>query len=189
LIAVGSHGQGATLRRVLLGSTAEAVVHRAEASVLVARDPLGDGPVIAACELRREPPAIVEAAAAIAGCYGAELEAVHAVEISLGDLALALSAFFGGQFPPGLDPEGREDLDELIRAALGTQLDLAGASGRAVVLHGSPRSELVHYAQRTNARLVVVGRGSHPRLVKLAIGSVADAVVRSSGRSVLVVKG
>src|SRR3712207_964607 len=83
LIVVGSRGLG-SLKRVLMGSVSESVLHHAHASVLVARgEPISfPTKILAATDGSGEAALAATAAAEIARRTGSELHVVHVGEVA-----------------------------------------------------------------------------------------------------------
>jgi nucleotide-binding universal stress UspA family protein len=184
-IAVGSHGRTG-LSRVVLGSVAERVVNHAHCSVLVARPVRRAGVVLAATDLSDASlPAVVEGAAA-AKRSGARLVVASAIEWN-NSYGASASALIGAApaLPP---PEVQAELRDALRATLEQALVRVGAQGEVRVLEGSAASEIVRTADELEAELVVVGARGRTGLLRLALGSVAERVIRSASSSVLTVR-
>lgn len=186
LIVVGSHGRTG-LTRVLVGSVAERVVRSAPVSVLVARAPKKRGVVLAATDLSEASLPAVEASARAAERRNARLVVVTAVDWSLAAFGAVAGAPFGAVpvLPP---PEVQEQTRGSLQTALQQVLERTGVSGEAIVLDGSPAAAILHHAEQLEAELVVVGTHGRTGLTRLALGSVAEKVVRGAGSSVLVVR-
>jgi nucleotide-binding universal stress UspA family protein len=185
-IVVGSHGRDG-LARVLLGSVAERVARHAHCSVLVARPSPASGIVLAASDLSDPSMPALAAGAAEAKRRSVRLVAVTAVDFWVGGWASAAGAPFG--IATALPPV---EVQEEVRSATGDRLRQAmqsvGADGDARVLDGSPAAAIAQTAEDLGAELVVVGTRGRTGLARLALGSVAERVIRSVGCSVLVVR-
>ena len=184
-IAIGSHGRTG-LARVVLGSVAERVVNHAHCSVLVARPVRKPGVVLVATDLSDASlPALTEGAAA-AKRSGARLVVASTIEWS-DPVAASVSGLIG--VAPVLPPtEVQAEARDALRAMLEQALVRVGAQGKALVLEGSAASEIVRAADELEAELVVVGARGRTGLLRLALGSVAERVVRSATASVLTVR-
>jgi nucleotide-binding universal stress UspA family protein len=68
------------------------------------------------------------------------------------------------------------------------ELERARAQGDVEVIDGLPDSAIPAHAEKLGAELVVVGTHGRTGLARLALGSVAEHVVRSADCSVLVVR-
>lgn len=184
-IVLGSHGRTG-LARAVLGSVAERVARHAHCSVLVARAVRKPGVVLAATDLSDASlPAVVEGAAA-AKRLGAKLVVVSAVEwadpisISAGNLI--------GLTSPVASAELRREVADALRSTLEQSLVRLGVQGEVRALEGSPATEIVSAAEELDAELVVVGTHGRTGLLRLALGSVAERVIRSVHASVLAVR-
>lgn len=184
-IVIGSHGR-AGFARALLGSVAERVVRHAHCSVLVARHATTTGVVLAATDLSEPSLPAITAAAAAAKRSGARLVVVTVLE----QPSIASSSFFGlvGAVPALPPVELQKEMREATRSTLERALEQAGAVGEARVLVGSPASEITACAEELGAELVVVGTRGHTGLTRLALGSVAETVIRNVGCSALAVR-
>ncbi len=179
LIVVGGAREGAA--RFLASGTAELIVRYAHCPVLMARAAAG-GSVLAATDLSEPSLPAVAAAAQEADRLQAPLVVLHVLEI----LPLSAAEFgFAAPFPAPSQVEAwREQARGELRAGLaGLGLDLDGQ-----LLEGHPASLIVETARRLPARLVVVGTRGRTGLSRLALGSVAEGVLRSAPCSVLVVR-
>ena len=130
---------------------------------------------------------MVEAAARAAERRNAKLVVVTAVDWSFAAWGSVAGAPFGATpvVPP---PEAQAEMREAMRQTMQRELDRVRATGEAQVLDGSPASAVTEYAQTVGAELIVVGTHGRTGLSRLALGSVAENVIRSAERSVLVVR-
>ncbi len=184
-IVLGSHGRRG-LARAVLGSVAERVVRHAHCSVLVARPAPKPGVVLAATDLSdASMPAVVEGAAA-AKRLGARLVVVSVLEwadpisVSAGSLI--------GVASPAPTVELQREVADALRVTLEQSLVRLGVQGEVRALQGSPATEIVRAAEELGAELVVVGTHGRTGLARLAVGSVAERVIRSAHCSVLAVR-
>ncbi len=168
-----------------IGSVALRVVRDAPGPVIVAREPTGHGPVVAAVDLGKGSTEVVRVAADLARRRKAELDVVHVIDFGRSEVLLALSAFFGGSMPPAADEDG---IVELARAALESELAATGAKGVVSIVKGQPKHQVLARAATLGASALVVGATAHPLLTRLGLGSVAEAAVRGAATSVLVVR-
>lgn len=186
LVVVGSHGRTG-LKRALLGSVAERVVRYAQGPVLVARPGALTGPVVAATDLSDPSLPAIRAAAAEAGRRGSELVVVHAIE-SLSHLFVATAgAPFGGSWS-GIDADALRSIRDAARTALAGALESVGEKATPEVVEGDAASSIVARAEALGAQLVVVATHGRTGLARVALGSVAEKVVRHAPCSVLVVR-
>jgi nucleotide-binding universal stress UspA family protein len=184
-VVLGSHGRSG-LARVVLGSVAERVARHAHCSVLVARPAPKSGVVLVATDLSEASlPAIREGGAA-AKRRGARLVVASAIE--WGDPVSASVSSLMGAAPVLPPPEVQQAMRDALRATLEQAMAGAGVQGEARVLEGSPASEIVRAADELGAELVVIGARGKTGLLRLALGGVAERVVRSASSSVLAVR-
>lgn len=173
---------GAGLIVVGPGDVAERVVRHAHCPVLVAR-PSPPGIVLAATDFSDSALPAVAAGAAEAARRGVGLAVLHSL-----DFGPMIATTLGGAYAviPPLPPEEQarfrtETLESLRRA-----LDLVRAKGETIVADGEPGLAIIEAARA--AQLVVVGTVGRTGLSRLALGSVAEAVVRSAPCSTLVMR-
>lgn len=184
LIVVGSAGRTG-LKRLILGSVAEAIAHGARRPVLIAR---GDGAapfarVIVATDFG--PPS----EAALAAAYAltpptASIDAIYAWHYPAGSLGLAAlgdrtqaSAALRDALTQGPERRGAE----LVAAAT--------AAGRAVTFslrNGSASEVVVEAAADASADLIAIGSYGAGSVRRLLLGSVAGQIMRHAPCSVLV---
>jgi nucleotide-binding universal stress UspA family protein len=153
--------------------------------VHVARPTENSGVVLAATDLSDPSLPAVKAGAEEARRRGARLVVVSAIDWWGGAWTSAVGTPFGmaTAMPPAeLQNEVRASLDTMLRRALET----FGAEGETRVLEGSAAAAIVQAAEDLGAELVIVGTRGRTGFARLALGSVAERVVRGAGCSVLV---
>jgi nucleotide-binding universal stress UspA family protein len=142
--------------------------------------------VLAATDLSPPSLAAVNAAAAAAKRTGARLVLVSVLEWT--DSTPGAAAGLIGVAPVQIP----EDVRQQVRASLGAMLDdglaRTGATGESRVLDGEAAPAIVACAEELGAELVVVGTHGRTGLRRLALGSVAERVVRGASCSVLAVR-
>ncbi len=151
LIALATHGAG-HYRRLLLGSVAAAVLHDANCPVWTiahtdagaAAWPYGDGRLLCAADLGPHGARTLECACRLADRLECELALVHALDCPT------------RWMPPGF----REQAIEGVKAELAKQLQSAGRCAESVVEFGGAEEVVCQVAQRLNASMLVIGRGS-----------------------------
>jgi len=183
LVVVGSRGLG-PVRRTMLGSVSESVVHHATMPVLVMRGPAGAWPphrIVVGDDARPDALAVLPLSAEIAGLYGAQVSLVHA----LPHLQETLR-----------DPEtlARTVVDDILEFAQGeledhvAQLppDVARRAAPRVAVGDAAEALLDAAAEDPGHTLIVVGtRGLGP-IGRLRFGSVSTTVLRHARGPVLV---
>jgi nucleotide-binding universal stress UspA family protein len=184
-IVMGSHGRTG-LTRAILGSVAERVVQHAPCSVLIARPIAQPGTVLVATDLSDPSLPAITAGMAEARRRNARLQVVTVFEWA----APLMIPFTGvmGTLPALPGAEAQAQARETLRQMLTDAVSRAGAVAEARVLEGSPASEIVAHAEEIGAELVVVGTRGRTGLARLALGSVAERVIRGAECSVLAVR-
>jgi nucleotide-binding universal stress UspA family protein len=184
LLVVGASGSSA-LERTLFGSTAEQAVRYAHCPVLVARSSPEAGPVVAASDFSEGALPALQAAAAESVRRGARLVLLHSVHEPPPPLALLGPLVISPPMPAEAEIEA---LDVAARETLATLLEGTGVPGDVLVRHEAPATAIVQTAEASGASLVVVGTRGRTGLARMALGSVAEGVVRRAPCSVLAVR-
>src|SRR5262249_33213179 len=125
----------------------------------------------------------VEAAVDLAAQLGASLLLVHAYELPMYSL------------PEGVVVSGADAAQQVIAAATSRlrqtveRLKRSRVAVEAILRMGTPWEELNAVAAHEGADLIVVGTHGRRGLSRVILGSVADRLVRTAVRPVLVVRG
>lgn len=186
LIVTGGHGKSG-LSRVLLGRIAERVVRHAPSPVLVVRKAERKGVVLAATDLSDPALPAVAAGAAEARRRGARFVLLHVIDVWPDVYAAAAGGLLGaiGALPP---PTLIQAKRQVLLETLKTALDREQIAGEPLVLQGEPAKTIVVTAEELGAELIVVGTHGRTGIARLALGSVAERVVRTAPSSVLAVR-
>ena len=164
-----------------LANTAEHVVRYAHCPVLVAR-PSPAGKVLAATDFSDPALPAVEAGAAEARRRKADLTIIHAI-----DLLPMVSPFYG-EFYNGPPMDLSDQMRDLWQQRLDECVHHFKAKGGGLLRNGPAASTILSAASELPAQLLVVGTHGRTGLNRIALGSVAEAVVRGAPCSVLVVR-
>jgi nucleotide-binding universal stress UspA family protein len=164
------------------GGIAERVTRHGDCPVLVVR-PSPAGKVLAATDFSDPSMPAIAAGAEEASRLHTDLAIIHAIDI----LPLMMPAFEGVVYP--VLPT---DADDQIKRASQRELDACvrrfKAKGGGLLRQGSAAEAILETATALPAQLIVVGTHGRTGLRRLALGSVAEAVLRASPCSVLVVR-
>lgn len=183
-VVVGSRGLG-PLKRTLVGSVSESVVHHAHASVLVVRPPreeggtghIPEGKVLVAVDGSEEAALAARRAGVLAGGLGAKL---HVLSVGEYDV----SSYYTNTVEEGRR-QAREVLDKQVR---GIEEEEGAVVAETHVRVGRPAAEIVAAAEDIGAGLIVVGSHGLGGIKRALMGSVSDAVVRHADCPVMVVR-
>lgn len=119
--------------------------------------------------------AALDLASKLARENGAKLLIVHVEE----NAALAHPGMFGG-LPPVTWPQ-RQRLNEVLPTATEVLFEQD-------MLIGDPATEIVEFADKKDADLIVMGTHGNSGMLRMLLGSVAEGVVRKSKVPVLTLK-
>ncbi len=193
LIVMGTHG-GRALRRLVLGSVAQAVVRDASCPVMTVRD---DGHsetfgslarIVVPTDFSPGASHALAAARSLARHHGCHIDLVHVIPPQvpvagippagpvLGGAPIAGSAHFGTAEACRL---------RLEQEALAVELDL---SVECHVLDGPPAPTIADFARERQAGLIVIGSQGLRGFQRFVLGSVSERVVRAAPCPVLVTR-
>jgi nucleotide-binding universal stress UspA family protein len=184
LLVVGASGAD-SVERALFGSTAEQVVRYAHCPVLVTRPSPDTGPILAVTDFSTEATSGIEVAVREAKSRGVPLHLLHSIYEPRSSLSLLGPLIVSG---PAIPAANREALARTAREMLETQLEAARVPGGVTVAWGPPAEAVAGQARKLGAGLVVVATRGRTGLARIALGSVAAAIVRSAPCSVLAVR-
>lgn len=84
--------------------------------------------------------------------------------------------------------ENSRQYHKKLLAPLKRQVSAKGVKGQFEVAVGHPAEQIIYYADKCKADLIVVGDRGHSKFVRLLLGSVSKQVVQYADRAVLVVR-
>jgi nucleotide-binding universal stress UspA family protein len=178
LIVVGS---GSRAAGTSLGGVAERIVRHAHCPVLIACPPTG-GPVIAATDFSDPALPAVQWGSEEARRRNARFSILHAVDVYAMPVEFPEGQM--SQVPMMLIETRREDARERLK-----QIEAKFEPSGGVILRDGPAdTAILGAAEQLNAELVVIGTHGRTGFARLALGSVAEGVVRHARTSVLVVR-
>jgi nucleotide-binding universal stress UspA family protein len=184
LLVVGSRGLG-TVRRILMGSHSEEIVHHAHVPVLVVRRGHSAWPpsrVVIGEDFSDHAKKAGELAANIAGLYGSQVTLVYShpdlPEVPPGDARDAAVQELGGI---------RERDEERLERRADELKEVAGSLPEVRVSDDYPASVILQATQETPPPLVAVGSRGLAGLTRTRLGSVSTKVVTAAMGPVLVV--
>jgi nucleotide-binding universal stress UspA family protein len=181
LVVVGHRG-GTGLSRILLGSVAERVARLAHCPVLVVRPKRGSKRIVAGTDFSDPALPAVKAACDEARRIGGQVTLVHSIELA----ALPVEGF--GPTGAGAWTTALDQLDAEATRRLKEIVKTCGVRGEHRLTHERPAAALIRIAEVCEADLLVVGTRGRTGITRVLLGSVAEAVVRTAGCSVLVVR-
>lgn len=189
IVAMATH-RGSAIARGVLGSVTDRVVHATTRPVLVIRPetvsetmPTKPQSVIVPLDGSEESESVLPIAKAIAKETGAELVAVRVTNLpymsAMGDAGIyyaspvsyARATDFAAEY---LEPLVEQAKNEGVKAVMRTPT-------------GGPANTIVRLAEEIPNAMVVIGTRGQSGFRRWVVGSVADKVIRTSGRPVLVV--
>lgn len=183
LVAMGAHGRHGW--RLLLGSTANAVLHGTSCDVLCVHVPGDAGKVrevLVAIHDVEDAPLVLERAVRIGASAGARVSTVSVVrplEHSYSGMDLAAFGDAAAHFV--------RDAEQRLAAEVGALAERFGVRGERLVRRGHPGKEIRRAAEELSADLIVLGtHGRHG--IALLLGSTANAVLHGATTDVLAVR-
>jgi nucleotide-binding universal stress UspA family protein len=168
------------------GRTALRVARSATVPVLIARTSPTGGGVLGATDFSDPALPAVRMAAAEARRRGVRFRLVHCLGID--ETAYVASAGLPGLIGAWPLPQTVVDgVEAAARQRLAAALADTNVVGEALVMRGAPASGVLEAAQAAVTGLIVVGTRGRTGLARLALGSVAEAVISGASCSALVV--
>ncbi|MRG94737.1 universal stress protein [Polyangium spumosum] len=185
LVVTGSRGLTG-IARLLLGNVAERIVRYAHCPVLVARSHARTNKVLASTDLSELSQPGIALAGQVAAMQGATLTVLHSLDI-LPAPAFGFTVPFGGApvVPP---PELIEQMRTGADGVLAGIIERMGMKAERRVTDGDAATAVLRTAEELDAELVVVSTHGRTGLARVALGSVAEKIVRGAHCSVLVAR-
>lgn len=185
LVIMGTHGRRG-LKRLLTGSVAQEVVHHSPVPVLTIRadadDPRLPKKILVAVDFSERSLSAVGWAAAVAPALDAEITLLHVVEPPI----------YPGFYSLNLLPE--KDREQIVNDCHNTLFNIASENLGDVpfataVIYDHVAQGICSFAEKKNHDLVVLATKGLSGLAHIALGSVAERVVRLASTPVLTVRG
>jgi nucleotide-binding universal stress UspA family protein len=184
-IVIGTDGSS-PLQRNRLGSDALAIIRSADVPVFSVSGQAridGTGPILVAMDASAPAEAALTAAVSLARSQRATLQVVHIFDDS--DLARIPEHI-------GYDPETtrRQAMTAVTDECddVADRLRAAGVPFSMEMVEGEPAAQLADVASRAEARFIAIGTHQRNFMSRLAMGSVAEEVVRVSPVPVMTVR-
>jgi nucleotide-binding universal stress UspA family protein len=177
IIVVGNRGL-AGQHRLTMGSVSRHVVERAHCSVLVARAHRRTGEVLAATDLSDPSLPAIRAGASEAQRRRANLTVLHNFDVWSASELSAESPLSLAGVP--VSPKTGSKMLRARAAHLGYLVLQMGIQAETVVTHDLPETAILDAARRLPAELIVIGTHGRTGLARLALGSVASAVLEDA---------
>jgi nucleotide-binding universal stress UspA family protein len=188
LIVTGTRGHSG-LDHIMLGSTAERLVHRAKCPVLTvprAGDEAGSADfarfthVLAAVDFSPSALAALRLGQSIAREHAATLTVLHVLELLSDEEARAQAHYRVGEYVAARRQEALEQLETCVPPDAAHWYDVS-----AIVELGSAARVILKEADERNADLIVMGSQGHSGLGLALFGSCTQTVLRSAAVPVL----
>lgn len=186
LLVMGTHGRRG-VERLLIGSTTESMLRRSPTPVLTVSVPRpADVPkqsfrqILYATDYSENAKTGFHYALELSRSFGAELVVLHVLD----RLELWGSELIG-QLPDAITHVREASVRQMEK--LIASEPSSGRTARVAVIEGAPHHEIVDYADRTGADLIVLNIQSKSFLERAMLGSTAERVIRLSHVPVLAV--
>lgn len=184
LIVVGGQ-RPSGLKQLLIGDVAERVVRYAHCPVLVARPEPKSGRLLVATDFSDPALPAVSAAAQQARIRNARVTIVHSLDFP--DAAASPRPDLGALIGVPKEPD-RAAVHREAQERLASAIARFGLPADPVVTEGHPATDIPRLAGELPADLVIVATSGRTGISHVMLGSVAEAIVRASPCSVLVVR-
>jgi nucleotide-binding universal stress UspA family protein len=185
LIVMGTHGRGG-FERLMIGSVAERVLHRAACPVLTIPPPavttskLPFKRLLSAVDFSEPSLVAFRFAVSIAKESGAHLTVLHAIEWPLDE---EMAAFDTPEFRQVIEDQTRARVGGLLTDDMRTWCEVD-----TTIAYGKPYREILDVAGRDDTDLIVMGVHGRNALDLMLFGSTTNQVVRRASCPVLTLK-
>ncbi len=182
MIVMSTHGRSG-LSRLVHGSTAAAVIHRATVPVL-AVPPIekpatfAPGRIVVPVEQPELPAGLAELTVRLATLFDAAIDVVKVVPWTSTVAVAAEAGLVAAQIEQELEAEALQTVEQ-VRGSLGY------AKSHGAVLRGSPGAELATYGRSFGAGLFAMGTRARAGLARMVLGSTAEHVISEAVAPVL----
>jgi len=182
------------LRRMILGSVTETILHSTSAPVLAIRNPEHEflGPdarslflrrILVGCDFSADSEAAVAYGLSLARRFDAELHLFHSLEPTIYRYLNVTTGTLADDIERAVEQTVRQKLSGIVPGDKHPWCRVKSAFA-----NGAPHTQIVKYAQREAIDLIIVGRRGQRLIEKLLVGSTADRVLRQASSPVLVVQ-
>jgi len=183
LVVMGTHGRTG-IKRLVLGSVAEAVVRLAPCPVLTVPEHAPPGAVarvLVPVDFSSFAHPALSHAKALAALYGASLDVLHVVQEATVPVAYGLEPVVLAT--PELMAQAQEALSDLVRRTPGPAVPTGSHA-----VGGYAATEIVRFAEEHEAGLIVMSTHGATGLEHFLLGSVTEKVIRRAPCPVFTVR-
>lgn len=189
IVITTTHGRSG-LKRLILGSVTERLIHTLHCPVLVVQDPKPGNhnyanfkKILVGCDFSPDSDLAVSYAISLAQEFESEINLVHVIEPDMFDDLVKLDSEDGRI----IKQERKDKISENL-AGLIPREACEWCYPKIALLAGRPHEELSKYAIINDIDLIVLGVHGKGFVEKLFVGSTTDRVIRVGACPVLVVK-
>ncbi len=191
LIVVGTHGRTG-LKRALLGSVAERLLHATHRPILTIRTSGAEQAsfetwplrrILIGCDFSPDSRTALDYGISLAQELQSELHLLHAIEPSIYSRIDAMASTLAAELERAVEKTVQQKLDGLVPQEARTWCNV-----KTAVAVGQPHEELIKYAQKHSVGLIITGHRGHGLVDRMLLGSTTDRLVRTSSCPVLTVE-
>ena len=126
----------------------------------------------------------VDSAIKFAKLSETRLYAVHVIAVGFYSITRSRDSEWEKAMKEQLTKEGKEATTYVENAGKTANVEV-----ESVILEGNPAEEIIDFAEKNDIDLIVMGTHGITGISRFLLGSVAENVIRHSGKAVLIVKG